>query len=298
MGREAITGVFLNANTKTAAEMTEDERIAELEYRWKGAGGGFRMLRAFADLMSNPQTNHLVAEFARNKIHAVVKDPRKAEILSPKGDLPFGAKRLCVDSNYYETFNQNHVDIVDVAIDPIVEATPSGIRTQTREFACDAIVFATGFDAMTGALKSIDIRGERGISLRDKWKDGPTSYLGISIAGFPNLFVIAGPGSPSALSNVVHSIETHVDWIMRLLRTAQTRQVRRIAALQEAEDGWVHRCVEEANKTLYPKAKSWYMGSNIEGKPRVFMAFVSGVPLYRALIEEVASNNYQGFELA
>ena len=151
---------------------------------------------------------------------------------------------------------------------------------------------------MTGALKSIDIRGERGISLRDKWKDGPTSYLGISIAGFPNLFVIAGPGSPSALSNVVHSIETHVDWIMRLLRTAQTRQVRRIAALQEAEDGWVHRCVEEANKTLYPKAKSWYMGSNMEGKPRVFMAFVSGVPLYRALIEEVASNNYQGFELA
>ena len=298
MGREAITGVFLNANTKTAAEMTEDERIAELEYRWKGAGGGFRMLRAFADLMSNPQTNHLVAEFARNKIHAVVKDPRKAEILSPKGDLPFGAKRLCVDSNYYETFNQNHVDIVDVAIDPIVEATPSGIRTQTREFACDAIVFATGFDAMTGALKSIDIRGERGISLRDKWKDGPTSYLGISIAGFPNLFVIAGPGSPSALSNVVHSIETHVDWIMRLLRTAQTRQVRRIATLQEAEDGWVHRCVEEANKTLYPKAKSWYMGSNMEGKPRVFMAFVSGVPLYRALIEEVASNNYQGFELA
>lgn len=298
MGREAITGQFLNANTKSAAEMTDEERAAELEYRWKGAGGGFRMLRTFADQMSNLETNQLVAEFARRKIRAVVKDPRKAEILCPKDDLPFGTKRLCVDSDYYDTFNQSHVDIVDVAADPIVEATPAGVRTQSREMACDAIVFATGFDAMTGALKSIDIRGARGLSLRDKWKDGPTSYLGISIAGFPNLFVIAGPGSPSVLSNMVHSIETHVDWIMRLLHTAKTRNVRRIAAQQSAEDSWVLRCAEEANKTLYPKAKSWYMGANIEGKPRVFMAFVSGVPLYRKLIEEVASNNYQGFELA
>lgn len=298
MGREAVTGQFLNANTKTAAEMTDEERIAELEYRWRGAGGGFRMLRTFADQMSNLSTNRLVAEFARSKIREAVKDPRKAEALCPKDDLPFGTKRLCVDSRYYETFNLPHVDIVDVSADPIVEATPTGIRTKSRQFDCDAIVFATGFDAMTGALKSIDLRGEGGVALRDKWEHGPTSYLGIGIAGFPNLFVIAGPGSPSVLSNMVHSIETHVDWIMRLIQTAKARDAKRIAARQDAEDAWVQRCADEANKTLYPRANSWYMGANIEGKPRVFMAFVSGVPLYRRLIEEVAANDYQGFDIA
>ncbi|WP_285886640.1 flavin-containing monooxygenase [Hydrogenophaga intermedia] len=298
MGREAITGQFLNANTKTAAEMTPEEQMAELEYRWRGAGGGFRMLRAFADQMSRLSTNRLVAEFARRKIREVVKDPRKAEILCPKDDLPFGTKRLCVDTNYYESFNLPHVDIVDIAANPLVEATPKGVRLTSGEIEFDALVFATGFDAMTGALKSIDLRGEGGVLLRDKWEHGPTSYLGIGIAGFPNLFVVAGPGSPSVLSNMVHSIETHVDWIMKLIHTAQAREARRVAARQEAEDAWVQRCADEAGKTLYPQANSWYMGANIAGKPRVFMAFVSGVPLYRRIIEEVAANNYQGFDIA
>lgn len=297
MGREAVTGQFLNANTKTAAEMTDEERAAELEYRWRGAGGGFRMLRTFADQMSNLKTNRLVAEFARKKIRDIVKDTRKAELLCPKDELPFGTKRLCVDSRYYDTFNRATVDIVDVAADPLMCVTPTGVKTAARSIECDAIVFATGFDAMTGALMAIDIQGEGGLMLRDKWKDGPTSYLGLSIAGFPNMFVIAGPGSPSVLSNMVHSIETHVDWIMQLIQTARGLRVRRIAATQDAEDGWVQRCADEANKTLYPQAKSWYMGTNIEGKPRVFMAFVAGVPLYRRIIEEVASTNYRGFEL-
>lgn len=298
MGREAITGQFLNANTKTAAEMTEEEQRAELEYRWKGAGGGFRMLRTFADQMSNPDTNRMVADYARSRIRSVVKDPAKAELLCPKDDLPFGGKRLCVDSHYYETFNREHVDIVDAAVHPIIEATARGVRTAVREFEVDAIVFATGFDAMSGALKAIDIQGTRGVRLRDKWAHGPTSYLGLSIAGFPNMFVVAGPGSPSVLSNMVHSIETHVDWIMQLLRQSRSSGARRIEATQAAEDGWVRRCAEEADKTLYPRANSWYMGANIPGKPRVFMAFVAGVPLYRRIIEDIAARNYPGFEMA
>lgn len=297
MGREAITGQFLNANTKTAAEMTEQEQAAELEYRWRGAGGGFRMLRTFADQMSNMETNRLVAEFARKKIRELVQDSRKAAILTPKDDLPFGGKRLSVDSHYYETFNLPHVDIVDVGTETIVCATETGIRTSRQDIACDDIVFATGFDALTGALKAIDLRGQDGIQLKDKWRDGPSSYLGLFIAGFPNLFVVAGPGSPSVLSNMVHSIETHVDWIMRLLAHARQHGVRRIVATVDAEAGWVQRCADEAAKTLYPKAKSWYMGDNIEGKPRLFMPFVAGVPLYRKIIEEVAANNYQGLRL-
>lgn len=295
MGREAVTGQFLNANTKTAAEMTPEEQRAELEYRWKGAGGGFRMLRNFADQMSNPDVNKMVADFAREKIRQVVKDPVKAELLCPKDDLPFGGKRLCVDSQYYETFNRDNVDLVDIKADPLVEATAQGLRTGSREFEFDIIVFATGFDAMTGALMAIDIRGEAGCSLRDKWRDGPVAYLGLGVAGFPNLFTITGPGSPSVLSNVVHSIETHVDWIMRFLAHARRQGVRKFQPTPAAEARWVQFCADEANKTLYPRANSWYMGANIEGKPRVFLAFVSGVPVYRRLIEKVEAEGYEGF---
>lgn len=298
LGREAITGQFLNANTKTAAEMTDEEKLAELEYRWQGAGGGFRMLRTFADQMSNEETNRMVAEFVRAKIREKVRDPRKAELLCPKDDLPFGGKRLCVDSHYYETFDRDNVDIVDVRSTPIVAATPSGLRTTEREYAFDAIIFATGFDAMTGALLAIDIRGSGSVSLRERWKDGPVTYLGLSISGFPNMFVIAGPGSPSVLSNVVHSIETHVDWIMRLVRRMDARGLDRVEATREAEEEWVRRCADEAAKTLYPRADSWYVGANVPGKPRVFMAFVAGVPTYRRIIERVESNDYEGFAFA
>jgi cyclohexanone monooxygenase len=298
MGREAITGQFLNANTKTAAEMTPEEQRAELEYRWKGAGGGFRMLRNFADQMSNLQTNKMVADFVKEKIRQVVKDPAKAELLCPKDDLPFGGKRLSVDSHYYETFNRDNVDLVDIKAEPLLDATELGLRTQSRHFEFDIIVFATGFDAMTGALMAIDIRGDEGISLRDKWKDGPLTYLGLGIAGFPNMFIITGPGSPSVLSNVVHSIETHVDWIMRFLRKAKDKSVRKFQPTLQAEARWVKFCADEANKTLYPLANSWYMGANIEGKPRVFVAFVSGVPVYRRYIEKVEADDYEGFEFS
>jgi cyclohexanone monooxygenase len=295
---ETHTGHFLIANDKSAMEVSEAERRKEFEFRWKGAGGGFRMLRAFNDLMVNKQSNDQAAEFVRSKIRATVKDPVTAELLCPRDDLPFGTKRLCVDTDYYQTFNRDNVSLVDVRTDPLVEATPNGLRTQSgQEYPLDVIVFATGFDAMTGALKSIDVRGVDGQALRDKWVDGPRTYLGLAVAGFPNLFILAGPGSPSVLSNMVHSIELHVNWLTRCLEDARARGVRRIEAQQRAEDDWVHHVNEVADRTLYPTANSWYMGSNMPGKPRVFMPYVAGVPAYRKIVNEVAADGYRGFEM-
>jgi len=295
---ETHTGHFLIANDKSAMEVSEAERRKEFEFRWKGAGGGFRMLRAFNDLMVNKQSNDHAAEFVRSKIRATVKDPATAELLCPREDLPFGTKRLCVDTDYYQTFNRENVSLVDVRTDPLVEATPNGLRAQSgQEYPLDVIVFATGFDAMTGALKSIDVRGVGGQALRDKWVDGPRTYLGLAVAGFPNLFILAGPGSPSVLSNMVHSIELHVNWLTRCLEDARARGVRRIEAQQRAEDDWVHHVNEVADRTLYPTANSWYMGSNMPGKPRVFMPYVAGVPAYRKIVNVVAADGYRGFEM-
>ena len=295
LGREAVTGVFLSANDKSALEVSDEDRLKEFEFRWRGAGGGFRMLRAFNDLLRNPIANQYAGDFVRGKIRATVKDPAKAEILCPKPDLPFGTKRMCVDTHYYETFNRDNVDLVDVKAHPITEITPTGLRTTQGHHELDVIVFATGFDAMTGALLAMDIRGTGGQSLREKWAAGPRTYLGVSIAGFPNLFVIAGPGSPAALSNVVHSIETHVDWISNFIGHSRSKGTRRIEAEQAHEDQWVDHVNEVANQTLYPLGNSWYLGANMPGKPRVFMPYVAGVPAYRRIIEGVAEKNYEGF---
>ncbi len=295
---ESYGGSNLPANPRTAKEMTAEERIAEMEFRWRGAGGGHRMQRVFADVMTDTATNKLVSDFVRSKIRETVRDPRVAELLCPKEDLPFGAKRLCVDSNYYETFNRDNVELVDLVADPLVAATERGLRTVERDHELDVIVFATGFDAMTGALLAIDIRGMHGQSLRDKWANGPTTYLGMSMAGFPNLFIITGPGSPSVLTNVVHSIEAHVDWTMALIERARKDGVVRIEATQQAENAWVEECAHAATTTLYAKANSWYWGANIPGKPRVFLAYVGGAPAYRKILESVAVNQYQGFKLS
>ncbi len=295
---DTATGHFLIANDKSAMEVTEEERQKEFEFRWRGAGGGFRMLRAFNDLLLNKQSNEKAADFVRGKIRAIVKDPVKADLLCPKSDLPFGTKRLCVDSDYYETFNRPNVDLVDVKADPIIEVTPTGLRTKSREYQLDTIVFATGFDAMTGALTSIDVRGRDGASLRDKWEHGPRTYLGLAVAGFPNMFVLAGPGSPSVLSNMVHSIELHVDWLTTCLSRLRAEGKTTIEASQPAEDQWVAHVNEIADRTLYPTANSWYMGANVPGKPRVFMPYVAGVPAYRKIVNEVAEKGYEGFATA
>ena len=296
--REAVTGHYLIANDRSALEVDDEARRKEFEWRWQGAGGGFRMLRAFNDLLVNRQSNALAAEFVRGKIRETVRDPATAELLCPREDLPFGTKRLCVDTNYYATFNRPNVSLVDVRADPIVEVTPEGVRTGTREFPLDVLVFATGFDAMTGALRSIDVVGRGGLALRDKWEAGPLTYLGLAIHGFPNLFVLAGPGSPSVLSNMVTSIEFHVEWVTRCLERMRAQGQTRVEAEEANERQWVAHVNEVAARTLYPSANSWYVGANIAGKPRVFMPYVAGVPAYRKIVEGVEARGYEGFRFA
>jgi cyclohexanone monooxygenase len=232
----------------------------------------------------------------REQIRGIVHDPNVAELLTPK-DHPIGSKRLCLDTGYYETYNRDNVTLVDVKSAPIEEITPRSVRTAKQEYPLDAIVFATGFDAMTGALRRIDIRVKDGEVLSEKWAGGPLTYLGLMVAGFPNLFMITGPGSPSVKSQMVLSIEQHVDWIARCLNALRTRGLRRIEAMPEAEAAWVAHVNQVANGTLYPRANSWYIGANIPGKPRVFMPYVAGVGAYRRRCDEIAAKGYEGFVL-
>jgi len=278
-----------------ALDASEEERRAVYEDRW--AQGGFAVGAAFADISIDPAANATAAAFVADKIRGIVKDPQVAELLIPR-DYPFGTKRLCVDTGYYEIFNRPNVTLVDVASAPIEAITPTGLRTAAGEFEVDALIFAIGFDAMTGALGRIDIRGRGGLALKEKWADGPRTYLGLMSAGFPNLFMVTGPGSPSVLSNMIVSIEQHVDWITDCIEHLNGRQLAVMEATAEAEDAWVAHVNEVADTTLYPQASSWYLGANIPGKPRVFMPYVGGVGPYREKCDEVASRGYEGFALS
>jgi cyclohexanone monooxygenase len=226
-----------------------------------------------------------------------VRDPEVAESLAPR-DYPLGTKRMCVDTDYYVTFNRDNVTLVNLRATPIEAITPRGLRTSGAEYALDAIVFAIGFDAMTGALLNIDIRGRRGQSLRQKWAAGPRTYLGLAIAGFPNLFTITGPGSPSVLSNMIVSIEQHVDWIADCIAHLREHGRGCIEAMPAAEEAWVEHVNEIGNATLYPRANSWYTGANIPGKPRIFMPYIGGVGTYRQTCDQVAANDYEGFSMS
>jgi len=243
------------------------------------------------------QANETAAEFFRNKIRSIVRDPKVAEMLAPR-DYPMGTKRMCVDTNYYATFNRDNVTLIDLRRTPIETITHNGLRTAEREYALDAIVFAIGFDAMTGTLSRIDIRGRGGQTLGEKWQAGPRTYLGIAVAGFPNLFTITGPGSPSVLSNMIVSIEQHVDWIANCIGGLRRRGAATIEATPQAEEAWVAHVNEVGHMTLYPRANSWYMGANIPGKPRVFMPYIGGVGAYRQKCDEVAAEGYRGFTIA
>jgi cation diffusion facilitator CzcD-associated flavoprotein CzcO len=280
---------------KSALEDSHGDRLREYERRWQ-MGGAPLMQMAYTDLMTNTDANHTIAEFVRAKIRDIVKDPEVADRLTP-ADYPFGAKRLCVDIDYFETYNRDNVTLVDVRRAPIDEITPAGILTDGEEYELDAIVFATGYDAMTGPLLNIDIRGRDGTTLKEVWSDGPRAYLGIQVAGFPNLFTITGPGSPSVLSNMVVSIEQHVDWISDCLSHMTQNEIETIEPTVDAQDEWVAHVNLVANATLFPLAKSWYLGDNIPGKPRVFMPFVGGVGIYRQKCDEVVARGYEGFEL-
>jgi cyclohexanone monooxygenase len=281
--------------TRSALEDSPEERERVYKQKW-GTGGNISFLYAYNDLLVNNEANETASEFVRNKIRSIVRDPIVAELLLPN-DHPIGTKRLCLDNGYFETFNRKNVTLVDVRSDPIVGVTPSGLRTQTREFGLDEIAFATGFDAMTGALLDIGISVKGGLSLAEKWAHGPRTYLGLMTAGIPNLFMITGPGSPSVKTNMVASIEQHVDWIADCLQYLRDKEIRHIEAVESAENSWVAHVNDVADATLYPQANSWYIGANIPGKPRVFMPYVAGLDKYRKICDEVAANDYQGFSL-
>ena len=274
--------------------MPPDEREREYERRWHRGGLGFSA--TFPDLLTNTEANQTAAEWFHAKIRSIVRDPAVADALVPR-DYPLGTKRLCVDTNYYDTFNRDNVTLVDIRTSPIEAITPRGVQTRDGMYAVDSLVFATGFDAMTGALMSIDIRGRGGIALQEKWAGGPRTYLGIASAGFPNLFMITGPGSPSVLSNMIVSIEQHVEWIADCLVHLRERGLAAIEATVEAEDAWVAHVNEVGHMTLYPQANSWYMGANVPGKPRIFMPYVGGVFTYRQKCDDVAARGYEGFAL-
>jgi cyclohexanone monooxygenase len=293
--RESRVGFVTERSGDSALGVPAEERECEFEKRWSRGGLGFSA--AYTDLLTSKEANDTAADFFRAKIRAIVRDPAVADLLCPTS-YPLGTKRLCVDTDYYKTFNRDNVTLVDVRTKPVEAITPKGVRTGGVEYAVDDIVFATGFDAMTGALLAFPIEGRDGTLLRDKWADGPRTYLGVTTAGFPNLFVITGPGSPSVLSNMMVSIEQHVDWIADCIGYLGDRQLGVIEATTEAERDWVTHVNEVAATTLYPLANSWYMGANVPGKARVFTPYIGGVPVYREKIEHVAANGYEGFATA
>ncbi len=275
-------------------ETPPDEREKIFEDRWQR--GGFAVLGGFADTGISEEANAVAADFVARKIRSVVKDPKVADLLTPKTH-PIGTKRLCVDMGYYETYNRPNVALVDISKAPIERITKTGVRTANADYPFDTIVYAIGFDAMTGALAKIDIAGKNGLKLKDKWAHGPKTYLGLTIAGFPNLFTITGPGSPSVLSNMPPTIEHHVDWIARAIADLDARKAQTLEATEAAEDAWVAHVNEVASMTLVHRANSWYMGANVPGKPRVFLPYIGGVPAYRQKCAEVAANGYEGFVL-
>ncbi len=279
---------------KPALDVSDEERQAEFERRW--TNGGTNFLYAYNDIVRDEGANATAAAFVHAKIAETVADPATADKLTPK-DYPIGAKRICVDTDYYATFNRENVALVDLRAEPIETVSGDAIRTVGADYPLDDLVFATGFDAMTGALLAMDIRGVGGEVLREKWAAGPRTYLGLMTAGFPNLFMINGPGSPSVLSNMVMSIEHNVEWIADCLRTMQAGGQTRIEARREAEDDWVQHVNDVAAPTLYAKAASWYMGANIPGKPRVFMPYVGGFAAYTDRCAQVADRGYEGFAL-
>lgn len=281
-------------NDQSVLDVDDAERQRRFEESW--ARGGFGFLAAFNDLGMSEESNKYAAEFVRNKIREIVDDPVTAEQLCPEQVI--GCKRLCVDIGYFETYNRDNVSLVSIKQNPINRITPAGLIIGETEYAFDAIVFATGFDAMTGSLLKIDITGRDGLKLSEKWEAGPRTYLGLQIAGFPNLFTVSGPGSPSVLTNMIVSIQQHVDWIADCILHLRTANKRCIEAQVGAENAWVNHVNEIADMTLYPSCNSWYLGANVPGKPRVFMPYVGGLPLYTQKCNEVAQNEYEGFAIS
>jgi cation diffusion facilitator CzcD-associated flavoprotein CzcO len=293
--RESRAGVIVPMPEHSAHEVDADARQERFAAAWN-TGTLYGMVSAYNDLLIDRDANETAAEFVRARIRDIVEDPEVAERLSPRNH-PFGTKRPCLDSDYYATYNRDNVTLVDVHATPIVEITSACIRTTSDEYELDTIVFATGFDAMTGPLLGPDITGVGGMALNEKWAGGPRTYLGIATAGFPNLFAVTGPGSPSVLVNMMVAIEQHVDWVADCIAYLRERGLASVDPTVDAEDAWVDHVNEVANYTLFPHANSWYMGANVPGKPRVFMPYIGGLPRYTKTLNEVAADGYRGFTL-
>ncbi len=292
--RQSDAGVPHPPPTQSTFEVTAAERHRRFEEGWR-RGGINALSAAFTDFFTDEAANEQAQEFARNKIREIVHDPETAELLCPTHHI--GTKRTCVDIGYFETYNRDNVELVDARAHMIENFTPSGIQLSDRHLDVDVVVFAIGYDAITGALSDIDIRGVDAVALADEWADGPRTLLGLQTAGFPNLFLITGPGSPSVLSNMVVSIEQHVDWIADCLTHLRKLGLSRIEASRDAEDRWMDHVAALAAGTLYPQANSWYVGANIPGKPRVLMPYVAGCGQYRQECEEIVARGYEGFLL-
>ena len=288
-------GTLYDFSETPAFSVSSEAREAEYRRRWEK--GGVNFVHAFKDIMTDRAANHTAAEFVHARIRETVADPAIAERLCPN-TYPLGAKRICVGSDYYETYNRDNVTLVDLHETPITSVDAKFIQTSQTSYPIDLLVCATGYDALTGALARIDIRGLGGASLVDKWSNGPRNYLGLMSADFPNMFIITGPGSPSVLINMVVGIEQHVDWIADCITHLNAIGAAGIVPHTDAEDQWVQRVNDAAASTLFTQANSWYLGANIPGKPRVFMPFVGGIGRYRAICDQVAKDAYSGFRIS
>ncbi len=279
----------------SAFDLSDEEREAAYEDKWqRGGAGGIPVL--FADSLTNPASNEEAANFVRRKIAEIVEDPETAESLTPR-DHPIATKRICLDTDYYATFNRPNVTLVDLKKTPIERVSAGAILTASAEYPLDVLVFATGFDAMTGPLRAMNVRGTDGQTLEQAWADGPRTWLGLMVAGFPNLFTITGPGSPSVIVNMIAAIEQHVNWIVQLIAHMRETAQTRVEPQEQAQEEWVDEVRRVAETTLYPLAKSWYNGDNIDGKPRMFMAWLGGYPIYAQRCDEIAESGYAGLDL-
>ncbi|UVE93832.1 NAD(P)/FAD-dependent oxidoreductase [Dietzia sp. B32] len=293
--RRAPSGVPPVSAPEPGAPLSEEQRVSVLEAGWE-FGGAPVLLRAFSDVMTDAGVNKTVGDFVRRKIAETVKDPATAKALAPT-DYPFGAKRLCVDTDYYQTYNRDNVELVDLRGNPIERITADGVVCGGIEHKVDVLVFAIGFDAISGALTEIDLIGRDGRQLREYWRGGPKATLGVQVAGFPNLFLVNGPGSPAVLGNVVTFAEQHIEWITECLDYLRAHSISTIETTEELDDGWAAHVDEVGATTLYVKAKSWYTGENVPGKPRRFLPYAGGLDVFRDKCDEIANKGYEGFVL-
>ncbi|NOP96969.1 NAD(P)/FAD-dependent oxidoreductase [Mycolicibacterium fortuitum] len=279
---------------KSALEVSAEERQRTYERRWQLSGVLFS--KAFPDQLVTIEANDTARLFWEQKVRAVIDDPAVADVLIPK-DHPIGAKRICTDDNYFQTFNRDNVSLVNLRATPIERIDPSGVDTTDAYYDLDALVLATGFDAMTGSVQKLNVVGRGGRTLNEAWAEGPVTYLGLGVPGFPNVFNIAGPGAPSVLANMVLHSELHLNWVADAIAYLDAHGAPAIEAREDAAAEWVAECTRRAAETLMPQANSWYLGANIPGKPRVFMPFVGGFGVYGAIIADVAAAGYKGFDI-